>query len=53
MSKLAVVTGGIRGIGGAISIALKDAGYEVVANFRSNLEAAKSFEQKTGIKTMQ
>ena len=40
-------------IGDDIKKALKDAGYEVVANFRSNSEAAKSFEQKTGIKTMQ
>jgi len=33
MSKLAVITGGIRGIGAAISVALKEHGYEVVANY--------------------
>lgn len=51
MSKLAIVTGGIRGIGAAIAIALKDAGYQVVANYRANKEIAAEFEKKYGIKT--
>lgn len=48
----AVVTGGTRGIGAAISQALKNAGYQVVAIYGGNQEAAKAFEAKTGIKTM-
>jgi acetoacetyl-CoA reductase len=43
------VTGGTRGIGEAISIALKDAGYEVAANYGGNDEAASKFKAKTGI----
>jgi acetoacetyl-CoA reductase len=50
MSKVAIVTGGTRGIGAAISIALKDAGYTVVANFAGNEEAAAAFTAETGIK---
>ena len=46
MSKLAIVTGGIRGIGAAISIALKEKGYEVVANYERNHKLAKAFAQK-------
>lgn len=53
MTQIAVVTGGVRGIGKAISIALADAGYKVVANYHSNVKAAAEFEQETGIKTMQ
>ena len=52
MSKLAIVTGGIRGIGGAISIILKENGYEVVANYHKNHELAKKFSQEHNIKTM-
>lgn len=49
MSRVAVVTGGTRGIGAAISSALKAAGYTVAANYTSNEEAAASFREKTGI----
>ena len=49
MKKLAVVTGGTRGIGRAISMALKDAGYLVAANYGSNDQAAKEFQDHTGI----
>ncbi len=51
MAKVAVVTGGTRGIGAAISTALKEAGYEVAANFGGNEEAAAKFSEATGIKT--
>ncbi len=50
MSRLAVVTGGIRGIGKAISLALKEAGYQVAASYASQDEDAKKFEAETGIK---
>lgn len=49
MGRVALVTGGTRGIGEAISVALKAAGYTVVANFAGNEEAAKAFTEKTGI----
>lgn len=49
MQKLAIVTGGTRGIGAAISIALKNAGYLVVANYRSNDSQAKDFAQSQQI----
>ena len=48
---IAIVTGGTRGIGHAISIALKEAGYKVAANYARNDDAAKEFEKETGIKT--
>ena len=51
MSKIALVTGGSRGIGAAISTALKDAGYTVAANYAGNDEAAAKFTAETGIKT--
>ena len=51
MARVALVTGGTRGIGHAISVALKDNGYTVGANYGGNDEAAKKFEQETGIKT--
>jgi acetoacetyl-CoA reductase len=51
MGRVALVTGGSRGIGGAISRALKDAGYTVAANYAGNDEAAKKFTDETGIKT--
>ncbi len=51
MSRVAVVTGGTRGIGKAISIALKDAGYQVAATYRNNDEKAKAFSEQTGIHT--
>lgn len=49
-NRLAVVTGGTRGIGESICIALKDAGYQVAANYAHNEEAAKAFTDATGIK---
>jgi acetoacetyl-CoA reductase len=49
MARIALVTGGSRGIGEAISIALKDAGYNVAANYGGNDEAANAFKEKTGI----
>ncbi len=50
MPRVAVVTGGTRGIGEQISIALKDAGYQVAANYVGNDERAKQFSERTGIK---
>jgi len=49
MGRVAVVTGGTRGIGEAISIALKNAGYTVAANYCGNDAAAQAFHDKTGI----
>jgi acetoacetyl-CoA reductase len=49
MSRVAVVTGGTRGIGEAISKALKGAGYKVAANYGGNDEAAQKFKAATGI----
>ncbi len=49
MARVALVTGGTRGIGEAISIALKDAGCKVAANYAGNDERAKEFTQRTGI----
>ena len=49
MARVAVVTGGTRGIGAAISKALKAAGYKVAANYGGNDEAAKKFNAETGI----
>ncbi|WP_257538683.1 acetoacetyl-CoA reductase [Sphingobium sp. CFD-1] len=51
MSKVAVVTGGTRGIGEAISLALKALGYTVAANYAGNEEKARAFTEKTGIAT--
>ncbi|MGF1553724.1 MAG: acetoacetyl-CoA reductase [Paracoccaceae bacterium] len=51
MARVAIVTGGSRGIGAAVSKALKAAGYEVAANYAGNDEAAKNFTDETGIKT--
>lgn len=51
MSRVALVTGGSRGIGAAISVALKDAGYSVAATYAGNDEAAAAFTKETGIKT--
>ncbi|MBI1264043.1 MAG: acetoacetyl-CoA reductase [Alphaproteobacteria bacterium] len=50
MARTALVTGGTRGIGKAISMALKEAGYEVAANYAGNDEAARAFSAQTGIK---
>jgi acetoacetyl-CoA reductase len=49
MARTALVTGGTRGIGRAISIALKEAGYKVAANYAGNDEAAAAFKADTGI----
>jgi acetoacetyl-CoA reductase len=49
MARVAVVTGGTRGIGEAISKALKAAGYEVAATYHSNDEAAAKFKADTGV----
>ncbi|OQM75052.1 beta-ketoacyl-ACP reductase [Manganibacter manganicus] len=49
MSKVAIVTGGSRGIGAAISVGLRDAGYKVAANYAGNDEAAAKFKAETGI----
>lgn len=49
MARVAVVTGGTRGIGAAISVSLKDAGYKVAATYGGNDEAANAFKEKTGI----
>ncbi|MBZ0163466.1 MAG: beta-ketoacyl-ACP reductase [Notoacmeibacter sp.] len=51
MGRVALVTGGSRGIGAAISVALKAAGYAVAANYAGNDEAAAKFTAETGIKT--
>ncbi len=51
MSRTALVTGGSRGIGAAISVALKAAGYKVAATYAGNDEAAAKFTADTGIKT--
>jgi len=49
MARVAIVTGGTRGIGEAISVALKNAGYRVAANYAGNDERAKAFAERTGI----
>jgi acetoacetyl-CoA reductase len=49
MTRTAIVTGGSRGIGAAISVALKNAGYKVAANYAGNDEAAAKFRDETGI----
>ncbi len=51
MARTALVTGGSRGIGAAISVALKAAGYNVAASYAGNDEAAAKFTAETGIKT--
>ena len=51
MSRVAVVTGGTRGIGAAISKALKAAGYQVAATYHGNDEAAAKFKAETGVQT--
>ena len=49
MSRVAIVTGGTRGIGEAISLALKEMGYAVAANYAGNDVAASAFKEETGI----
>ena len=47
MARVAIITGGTRGIGEAISKALKAAGYKVAANYSGNDEAAQKFKAAT------
>ncbi len=49
MGRVALVTGGTRGIGEAVSVALKEAGYSVAANYGGNDQAAQEFTGRTGI----
>ena len=49
MARVAIVTGGTRGIGHAISVALKEAGFKVAANYAGNDAAAEKFKNETGI----
>ena len=49
MARVALVTGGTRGIGRAISEGLKEAGYTVVANYASNDKVAAKYKDETGI----
>lgn len=51
MARVALVTGGSRGIGAAISKGLLDAGYTVVATYAGNDEKAAAFTEETGVKT--
>jgi acetoacetyl-CoA reductase len=51
MGKVAIVTGGSRGIGEAICIGLRDAGFSVAANYAGNDERARAFTEATGIPT--
>jgi acetoacetyl-CoA reductase len=53
MARIAIVTGGTRGIGEAICRRLQEDGMTVVANYGGNAEKAKAFEAETGIKTYQ
>ena len=53
MARVALVTGGTRGIGAAISVALKAAGRNVVASYAGNDAAAEAFTKETGIAVMQ
>jgi acetoacetyl-CoA reductase len=50
MARVAIVTGGTRGIGRSIAEALHDAGYKVAANYAGNAEAAQQFTKETGIR---
>ena len=49
MSRVAIVTGGTRGIGKGISLTLRDKGYTVVANYAGNDRAAEEFTKETGL----
>jgi acetoacetyl-CoA reductase len=53
MARVAIVTGGTRGIGEAISIALRDMGMKVAANYAGNEERARAFTERTGIAAYQ
>jgi acetoacetyl-CoA reductase len=49
MGRVALVTGGTRGIGRTVCTTLKEAGYRVIANYYGNLDAARQFTDETGI----
>jgi acetoacetyl-CoA reductase len=49
MTRVAIVTGGTRGIGEAIAVALKEQGYKVAATYHGNEEKAREFHTRTGI----
>jgi acetoacetyl-CoA reductase len=49
MARVAVVTGGTRGIGEAVCVALKEKGYIVAANYAGNDKSAQEFTERTGI----
>ena len=51
MARAAIVTGGTRGIGEAVSVALRDLGMEVAANYAGNDERAREFSDRTGIRS--
>ncbi|OUR61632.1 beta-ketoacyl-ACP reductase [Colwellia sp. 39_35_sub15_T18] len=51
MERIALVTGGTRGIGESISVMLKENGYTVIANYGGNDQAAQEFTERTGIQT--
>ena len=51
MARVAVVTGGTRGIGEAISLGLAKAGYKVAATYHGNDDRAREFSGRTGIQT--
>lgn len=53
MARIALISGGTRGIGAAISTAMKAAGYSVAANFAGNIEKAAEFHAATGIPVFQ
>jgi acetoacetyl-CoA reductase len=53
MARVAIVTGGTRGIGEAVSLALQEAGFTVAANYAGNAERAKAFSDRTGIAAYQ
>src|SRR3546814_13276967 len=49
MTRVAVITGGTRGIGAEVSKGLHKAGYKVVATYHRNVDGAKRFHEETGI----
>lgn len=53
MGRVAIVTGGTRGIGEAISLALREKGIVVAANYGGNVDRARAFTDRTGIAAFQ